>query len=86
MRRILAFAYGVICYTIVLAAFLYLIGFVGDVGVPRTVNTGPRAPRATALLVNGLLLGLFGLRHSGNPKPLLERHPLSISKPSTDAP
>lgn len=64
MRKSLSFAYGVISYALFFAVFLYLIAFVGDILVPRTINQGPAAPLGTALAVNVGLLLLFGLQHS----------------------
>ena len=64
MKRVLAFAYGVVCYVVFLAVFVYLIGFVGDFLVPRSVDAGPQAPLTTAILVDVGLLALFALQHS----------------------
>jgi len=64
MSRMLAFVYGFICYLVFLAAFLYAIGFVGNVFVPKSIDSGPEAPLITALIVDGLLLSLFAIQHS----------------------
>lgn len=65
MGRILAAAYGVICYLLFLATFLYAIAFVGDFLIPRTIDAGgPVAPLIPALLVNVVLLGVFAVQHS----------------------
>lgn len=66
MGRLLSVLFGGVSYLIFLASFLYAIGFVGDVAVPRTID----APvgdysSGTALGVNLLLLGLFAIQHSG---------------------
>src|ERR1700729_145142 len=61
---LVAALYGLICYTAFLSSFLYPIGFVGDVLVPKTIDTGPGAPLLEALLFNALLLGLFAAQHS----------------------
>ncbi len=55
---------GALCYAGFLAAFTYLVGFVGDFAVPRTVSSGPLVPAGTALAVDLALLAAFGLQHS----------------------
>lgn len=59
-----AFAYGVVSYAVFLTSFLYAIGFVGNLVVPKAIDTGPAGPAVGALLTNTLLLGLFALQHS----------------------
>jgi protein-S-isoprenylcysteine O-methyltransferase Ste14 len=61
----LSVAYGLGCYVLFLATFLYAVGFVGDLVVPKSVDAGAAAaPLAEALLVDALLLGLFAVQHS----------------------
>lgn len=62
--RIGALAYGVVCYILFFGTFLYLIGFVGNLVVPKSINTGSESPMAWALLINTGLLALFALQHS----------------------
>ena len=62
--RITAFLYGVACYLLFLATFLFAIGFIGNAWVPKSIDSSPRAPFGYALLIDVVLLGLFAIQHS----------------------
>src|SRR5262245_41100511 len=64
MGRILALVYGSIAYLVFLGTFLYAIGFVTQLVVPKTVDSGSVVPIGEALAVNILLLSLFAVQHS----------------------
>lgn len=64
MARILALLYGSVAYLVFLGTFLYAIGFVTGLVVPKTVDMGLVAPTGEALVVNILLLSLFAVQHS----------------------
>jgi protein-S-isoprenylcysteine O-methyltransferase Ste14 len=69
MKRYLIIGYGAAAYLLFLAAFLYLVGFVGNLLVPRTVDHALAAPIGQAVLINVLLVGAFGVQHSVMARP-----------------
>jgi protein-S-isoprenylcysteine O-methyltransferase Ste14 len=67
--RIITFLYGILSYVIGVAALLYAICFVGDLGVPKSIDSAPAASIPMALLADLFLLSLFAVQHSGMARP-----------------
>ena len=62
MKRFAMLTYGLICYAVFFATFLYAIGFIGNLIVPKSIDSVPTMPLGTALFVNTLLLVVFAVQ------------------------
>jgi protein-S-isoprenylcysteine O-methyltransferase Ste14 len=59
-----ALAYGVLCYVLFLAAFLYSVGFVGNILVPKSIDSGTPGEGVAPVIADALLLAAFAVPHS----------------------
>ena len=85
MSRTLSLLFAIVCYAIFFATFLYLIAFVGDLPVPRTVNTPPSTlPPVLAAMADIVLILLFGLQHSVMARPAFKRGWTRIVPPAIE--
>ena len=64
LKRAAFFIYGVLCYAIFLATFLYAVGFIGGFGVPKTLDGPGTGPLAVSIAIDAALLALFAVQHS----------------------
>jgi protein-S-isoprenylcysteine O-methyltransferase Ste14 len=73
MKRSLILLYGVASYLVFFATFLYAIGFVGNLWVPKAMDSPRDTTLGMALAINLGLLSLFALQHSVMARPAFKR-------------
>ncbi len=73
LKRVVVFAYGVASYGVFFATFLYSVGFIGNLVVPKTMDSPSRMPFLYALGIDVLLLGIFAVQHSVMARPWFKR-------------
>ncbi|MEO8061183.1 MAG: methanethiol S-methyltransferase [Pseudomonadota bacterium] len=73
MKRLAIFLYGIASYAVFFGTFLYAIGFIGNLWVPKSIDSPRDVALGTALMVDLGLLGLFAVQHSVMARPAFKR-------------
>lgn len=84
MNRITIFVYGTLSYLTCLATFLYTAGFIGNFGVPKSMDSPAEGPWQTALLIDLGLLLIFALQHSVMARPAFKSLLTQIIPPAAE--
>lgn len=82
--RVIAFLYGIASYAFFFITFLFAIGFVEDLAVPKTIDSGAAGPFAQALIVNLVLMSIFAIQHSVMARPQFKRWWTQFVPPSVE--
>jgi methanethiol S-methyltransferase len=64
MKRVLVLLFGVLCYVVFFGTFLYQIGFVANLWVPKAIDGGAVIPPLQAAGIDVVLLSLFAIQHT----------------------
>lgn len=73
MAGLVAVLYGIVAYGVTLVALLYLIGFTGNLIVPKSIDSGTAGPLLQSVIVDTLLIALFAIQHSAMARPAFKR-------------
>jgi protein-S-isoprenylcysteine O-methyltransferase Ste14 len=79
MKRTVFFVYGIVCYVMFFAVYAYMAGFVGNLLVPKSIDSLPAGsaepdPLPMAVAINLGLLLVFALQHSIMARPGFKRY------------
>lgn len=79
MGGVIALLYGVVCYVLFLASFLYAIAFVGNIdhvaglSIPKTIDSGAAGAPVPSIVIDALLLSVFAIQHSVMARPAFKQ-------------
>jgi methanethiol S-methyltransferase len=73
MTAVFAALYSAFAYVLFLGTFLYAIGFVQNLIVPKTIDSGAAGSLWSSLLINAACLAVFAVQHSLMARPAFKR-------------
>src|SRR6516162_10595349 len=68
-KRLAVFLYGLVSYMAFFLTFVYAVGFIGNLYVPKSMDSSAQMSFWPALAVDSLLLLLFAVQHSAMARP-----------------
>ncbi len=84
MSGAITFLYGLVCYGAFFATFLYAVGFLAGLGVPKSIDSGAAGQLVPSLVVDALLLTLFAVQHSGMARRAFKRWWKGVISPAAE--
>ena len=68
-KRLAVFAFGLVSYMLFFLTFVYAVGFIGNLYVPKSMDSAARMSFLPALVIDALLLLIFAVQHSVMARP-----------------
>ena len=68
-KRLAVFVYGLVSYLAFFLTFVYAVGFIGNMYVPKSMDSAARMSFLPALVIDALLLLMFAVQHSVMARP-----------------
>ena len=84
MKKFLSLVYGLAAYLLFLGTFIYAIGFVGNIGVPKSLDGMAIGPWFRSFLIDLGLLSLFALQHSGMARVAFKKQITRVISPTIE--
>jgi methanethiol S-methyltransferase len=84
VKKFLGLVYGIAMYLLFLGTFVYAIGFVGNIGVPKSLDSTATGPWLRSCLIDLGLLSLFALQHSGMARVAFKKRITRIISPTIE--
>lgn len=73
MAALLAVLYGIFSYAMFLFTVAYAVGFVGNLWVPKSIDSGADGLLIQSLIIDTVLLSIFAIQHSVMARPGFKR-------------
>jgi protein-S-isoprenylcysteine O-methyltransferase Ste14 len=71
--RVAALICGLVSYLVFFCSSLYVVAFIGNYRVQKSIDVGSGSGLAQSILINVVLLGLFAVQHSVMARPAFKR-------------
>ena len=84
MARVLGFVYGIVSYLLFFVSFLYAVGFVAALVVPKTIDNGTETPLIAAVVLDVILMSIFAIQHSVMARPAFKRAWTKLISPAIE--
>src|SRR5579862_7509708 len=84
VKKVLGLVYGVAAYLLFLGTFVYAIGFVGNIGVRKSLDGTATGPWFRSCLLDLGLLSLFAPQHSGMARVGFKKQIMRVISPTIE--